>query len=286
MALYCYVVLSLLVNIQFQVLFHSPPGVLFTVPSRYYSLSVTKSYLGFGDGPPIFTQDFTCPTLLWILIRLILVSLTRLLLCVAYLSRYVQLQVLPLLTESETPQILLPVVWPVTRSFATTKAIVVYFLFLQVLRWFSSLSSLHNIMYSCYDTMTSSQCVSTFGDLRIIAHLQLPAAYRSQSRPSSAFSAKAFSICSLQLDRLFVPLINVLWQNYKFEIEIIYRCKLLSRICIFQKYAVVIVLYLYKVTTKVVFIQALMQFGYPLYMLRIVNITHLKPFVNTFFKIF
>ena len=28
--------LSLLVNIRFQVLFHSPPGVLFTFPSRYY----------------------------------------------------------------------------------------------------------------------------------------------------------------------------------------------------------------------------------------------------------
>ena len=30
-------VLCLLVNIGFQVLFHSPPGVLFTFPSRYYS---------------------------------------------------------------------------------------------------------------------------------------------------------------------------------------------------------------------------------------------------------
>ena len=30
-----------IVSIQFQVLFHSPPGVLFTFPSRYYSLSVT-----------------------------------------------------------------------------------------------------------------------------------------------------------------------------------------------------------------------------------------------------
>ena len=30
-----------IVGIWFQVLFHSPPGVLFTFPSRYYSLSVT-----------------------------------------------------------------------------------------------------------------------------------------------------------------------------------------------------------------------------------------------------
>ena len=28
--------LSLLVNIRFQILFHSPPGVLFTFPSRYW----------------------------------------------------------------------------------------------------------------------------------------------------------------------------------------------------------------------------------------------------------
>ena len=34
--------LPLLVSIRFQVLFHSPPGVLFTFPSRYYSLSVTR----------------------------------------------------------------------------------------------------------------------------------------------------------------------------------------------------------------------------------------------------
>ena len=34
-------VLLVLVNAGFQVLFHSPPGVLFTFPSRYYALSVT-----------------------------------------------------------------------------------------------------------------------------------------------------------------------------------------------------------------------------------------------------
>ena len=34
-------VLPQLVSTGFQVLFHSPPGVLFTFPSRYYALSVT-----------------------------------------------------------------------------------------------------------------------------------------------------------------------------------------------------------------------------------------------------
>ena len=33
--------LQLLVSTGFQFLFHSPPGVLFTFPSRYFPLSVT-----------------------------------------------------------------------------------------------------------------------------------------------------------------------------------------------------------------------------------------------------
>ena len=60
------IVLYLLVSLRFQVLFHSPPGVLFTFPSRYYSLSVTWSYLAFWDGPHFFRQDFSCPDVLWI----------------------------------------------------------------------------------------------------------------------------------------------------------------------------------------------------------------------------
>ena len=60
--------LPMLVSIRFQFLFHSPPGVLFTFPSRYYSLSVTWSYLAFWDGPHFFRQDFSCPDVLWILL--------------------------------------------------------------------------------------------------------------------------------------------------------------------------------------------------------------------------
>ena len=59
------IVLSLLVNTGFQVLFHSPPGVLFTFPSRYYALSVTILYLGLGGGPPGFPPDSSCPAVLW-----------------------------------------------------------------------------------------------------------------------------------------------------------------------------------------------------------------------------
>ena len=60
--------LSVLVSTRFQVLFHSPPGVLFTFPSQYSSLSVTGEYLGLEGGPPDFPRGFTCPAVLWILL--------------------------------------------------------------------------------------------------------------------------------------------------------------------------------------------------------------------------
>ena len=63
----CTCALPQLVNIGFQVLFHSPPGVLFTFPSQYYALSVTKEYLALGGGPPDFPQGSTCLVVLWIL---------------------------------------------------------------------------------------------------------------------------------------------------------------------------------------------------------------------------
>ena len=85
------VVLCLLVSIRFQVLFHSPPGVLFTFPSRYYTLSVTWSYLAFGDGPPFFRQDSSCPDVLWIPLAFVYILNTGLLPSLAYLSRYVLL---------------------------------------------------------------------------------------------------------------------------------------------------------------------------------------------------
>ena len=56
-----------LVNTGFQVLFHSPPGVLFTFPSQYYALSVTKEYLALRGGPRSFPQGFSCLVVLWIL---------------------------------------------------------------------------------------------------------------------------------------------------------------------------------------------------------------------------
>ena len=46
------------------VLFHSPPGVLFTFPSRYWFTIGRQEYLALGGGPPGFPRDFTCPVVL------------------------------------------------------------------------------------------------------------------------------------------------------------------------------------------------------------------------------
>ena len=56
--------LRLLVSTQFQGLFHSPPGDLFTFPSRYSFTIDHKTYLALGGGPPRFRQGSTCPALL------------------------------------------------------------------------------------------------------------------------------------------------------------------------------------------------------------------------------
>ena len=58
--------------------------------------------------------------------------------------------------------------------------------------------------------------VPAFGNLRIDGYLLLPAAYRSLSRPSSAPSAKAFTLCSL--------LLNLLLMSTGFSVQIVYPC--------------------------------------------------------------
>ena len=62
--------LRLLVCAQFQVLFHSPSGVLFAFPSRYLFTIDRKIYLALEGGPSGFSQGFTCPDLLDIRVHL------------------------------------------------------------------------------------------------------------------------------------------------------------------------------------------------------------------------
>ena len=81
-------------------------------------------------------------------------------------------------------------VWAIPRSLATTWGIIIYFLFLQVLRCFSSL----RWPLSLTDNMSSTCWVVLFGNLRVKGYLHLTAAYRSLSRPSSPPRAKAFTM--------------------------------------------------------------------------------------------
>ena len=66
-----------------------------------------------------------------------------------------------------------------------------FFLFLRLLRCFSSPGSLRMPMDSAYGDGGILRRVSPFRYLRITAHLRLPAAFRSLSRLSSAPGAKA-----------------------------------------------------------------------------------------------
>ena len=87
-------------------------------------------------------------------------------------------------------------VWALPVPLAATPGIILYFLFLRLLRCFSSPGSLPHAMDSRKDDWSLSSRVSPFRNPWIIAHLQLPAAYRSLSRLSSALSAKASALRS------------------------------------------------------------------------------------------
>ena len=78
-----------------------------------------------------------------------------------------------------------------------------FFLFLRLLRCFSSPGSLRIPMDSEYGDGGLLRRVSPFRHLRVKGYLLLTAAFRSLSRLSSALSAKASTLCSLQLN-LFV----------------------------------------------------------------------------------
>ena len=76
------------------------------------------------------------------------------------------------------------------------------FLFLRLLRCFSSPGSPHTAMCSLYDDCGLHSRVSPFRDLRITGCLHLPGAFRSLSRLSSAPSAKASTLRSFLHNQL------------------------------------------------------------------------------------
>ena len=81
------------------------------------------------------------------------------------------------------------------------------FLFLEVLRCFSSLRSPH---YTCNDNIPSGYWVVPFGNPGVKGYLHLTRAYRSLSRPSSPPRAKA----STRRPNFLSPLIT----SYKYNV--------------------------------------------------------------------
>ena len=97
---------------------------------------------------------------------------------------------------SKTPTVLLPSVWPVSLSLAATYEISVDLFsspYLDV-----SVQAVPSVLLWIHNTVVAlaGNEVSPFGNPRIDAYLPLPVAYRSLSRPSSALSDKAFTLCS------------------------------------------------------------------------------------------
>ena len=87
------------------------------------------------------------------------------------------------------------------------------FLFLRLLRCFSSPGSPPSVMDWRMDPWALPMGVSPFRNLRITEYLPLPAAYRSLSRLSSALSAKASSLRSFQLNLLTVDFMSSLFPS-------------------------------------------------------------------------
>ena len=143
-------------------------------------------------GPPDFPRDSSCPAVLWIQpdcdpfqIRGSH-TLWPAFPCRSFKNRFS-------LKLSVTPKILLPSVWPLPLSLATTRGISVDVFSSPYLDVSVQAVPFLYLFDSVQDTL---RWVSPFGNLRITAHLQLPEAYRSLSRPSSAPDAKAFPLRS------------------------------------------------------------------------------------------
>ena len=151
-------------------------------------LSVSREYLALPDGPGRFTQNSSCSALLRIPLRFASLRVRDSHALWLHFPEHSPHDV------SSDIAVLLPRrrldadglgSSPFARHYWGNHC---YFLFLQVLRCFSSLRS---PPYSGTDSSPSDCWVVPFGNRGIKGHLHLPRAYRSLSRPSSPPRAKA-----------------------------------------------------------------------------------------------
>ena len=207
--------LYLLVNIGFQVLFHSPPGVLFTFPSRYcFTIGHQVVFSLWGWSPNIHTRfpvSRTTPDTT-MLLRLLLTRLSLSLVCLSkqfcqsLKINYVVHNPIRITSHGLGSS-------SFARHYSRNR---VFFLFLQVLRCFSSLRSLLT-HYFTHVQITGLLPPAEFPHSDICGYngyLLLPTAFRSLSRPSSALGAKAFTLCSQQLNLLLHISIKLLVNRF------------------------------------------------------------------------
>ena len=110
-----------------------------------------------------------------------------------------------------TPKVFLLSVWPLSLSLATTRKISVDFSSSRYLD--VSVPGVPHVTLCIYVTFHgSSPWVFPHSEIcGYIAYLQLPAAYRSLSRPSSAPDAKAFALCSYSLELSYQWFLKITW---------------------------------------------------------------------------
>ena len=157
-------------------------GCFSPFPHGTGTLSVSGECLALADGPAGFTQGSTCPALLGIPLcfrKLRVRDSHPLWTDFPDGSTHFLLAT----TRSHNPHGAgTPQVWAVPRSLAATGGITFCFLFLRVLRCFSSPG-----LPPCFsrDTGASLPWVAPFGHPRVTGRLHLTAAFRSLPRPSS-----------------------------------------------------------------------------------------------------
>ena len=187
---------------------HVVSGSISLASRRAFHLSLTvlvhyrsqESYFALADGPASFNQDFSCPGLLRMRIQLPCVaSPTGLSPSSAALSSALRLTTHDQPRNLQTPPIRpynparttaaachALTVWANPLSLAATQGITFCFLFLRVLRCFSSPGLLPPAyVFSRRMTGLHPSRVPPFGYPWIKARLQLPMAFRSLPRPSS-----------------------------------------------------------------------------------------------------
>ena len=194
--------LCVLVSIRFQVLFHSPPGVLFTFPSQYCFTIGHQVVFRLGGWSPRLLTGFLVSADTKDTRRMLPRFVYRTITVFGWTFQNIQLRLHNSLCGPYPVDI-------ATYGFACSAFARHYsrnlgwFLFLSLLRCFSSGGSPRNAMDSRYVPWFFIMGVSPFGNPRIEAYLQLPVAYRSLSRPSSAPDAKAFTLRSNSLELLY-----------------------------------------------------------------------------------